>query len=78
MTVIKGKFDPYWHERHLIILVLNKHPLRKEELFEELRIQQRRRGLLGEKGIIHSESAYKYWVKNLKNQWVITEYGNML
>jgi len=78
MTVIKGKVDPYWHESHLIILVLNKHPLRKEELFEELRVQQRRRIVLGEKEIIHSKSAYKYWVKNLKNQRVITEYGNML
>ena len=78
MTVIKGNIDPYWHERHLIILILNKGSLVKDELFVKIREEQKERTILGEKGVTHSESAYRYWVKSLRNQWVISRRGDKL
>ena len=78
MAVIKGRIDTYWHESHLILLILNKYPLRKDELFKIIRHEQKKRTVLGERGISHSKSAYNYWVKKRKNQWVISERGNTL
>ena len=78
MAVIKGHIDPYWHESNLIILTLNKGPLRKDELFGKIREEQKKRIVFGEKEQTHTESAYRYWVKSRENQWVISRYGDKL
>ena len=78
MAIIKGYIDPYWHESGLIILILNRCALRKDELFEQIAQEQRKRIVLGEKEITHSKSAYRYWLKKHKSQWIISEYGDTL
>lgn len=78
MAIIQGEIDPYWHESHLIILILNKGPLPKGELLKNIRQEQKKRTVLGEKDTAHSKSAYYYWLKSRKNQWVVSERGGML
>jgi len=78
MAIIKGKIDPYWHESHLIILILSKGPLPKNELFKRLNQEQKKRTVLGEKEIAHSKSAYSYWLKSRKAQWIVSECENIL
>ena len=78
MPIIKGYIDPYWHERHLMILMLNKGPMRKHELFDEITKEQKKRIVLGEKEVAHSRSAYNYWVKRRESQRVISEHGSAL
>jgi hypothetical protein len=36
MPVIKRYIDLYWHESNLIILILNKGSLHKDELFRKI------------------------------------------
>jgi len=78
MAVIKGNIDPYWHESNLIILMLNKGSLQKDELFGKIREEQKERAVFGEKGQTHTESAYRYWVKQHENQSVISRCGDRL
>jgi hypothetical protein len=73
MPIIKGHIDPYWHESHIMILLLNKGPMRKRDLFDAIRKEQRQRIVLGEKGMTHSLSAYNYWVNRRKSQYVVEE-----
>ena len=73
MVVIKGHIDPYWHESHLMILILSRAPLRKEVLFEKVREEQKKRTVLGEKEITHSRSAYNYWLNKHLNRWIINK-----
>lgn len=73
MPIIEGYIDPYWHERHLMTLVLNKGSMRKHELFDEIREEQKKRTVLGEKEVAHSTSTYNYWVKRRESQWIINE-----
>ena len=78
MTIVKGYIDTYWHERHLMILVLNRGPMRKNQLFDEIRGEQRKRMVLGEKEVAHSKSAYNYWVNSRRSQWVLSKHGSIL
>lgn len=78
MAVIKGDTDPYWHEKELIILILNKGSLRKDELFGKIKEEQKKRTVFGEKGQTHKKSTYRNWVKSRENQWVITRCGDKL
>jgi hypothetical protein len=74
MAKIKGWADPYWHEKNLIILILNKGALRKKELFEKIREEQRNRIVFGEKGQTHSKDNYDKWLKSLEKQWIVSRY----
>lgn len=79
MAIIKGTIDPHWHESNLLIALLNKcGPMQKSELFECIREQQKAMFVLGEKGVTHSKSAYRYWVRARKKQGIITECDGML
>jgi hypothetical protein len=78
MAKIKGEIDPYWHESYLIILILNKGLISKDELFKKIRQEQKRRTVLGEKETAHSKSAYHYWLKARKKEWVVSECENTL
>ena len=78
MPIVKGYIDPYWHERHLMILKLNRGPTRKNQLFDEIREEQKKRIVLGEKEVAHSISAYNYWVNRRRSQWVINKHGSIL
>lgn len=49
MAIVKGNTDPYWHESKLIILILNKGSLQKDELFGKIREEQKKRTVFGEK-----------------------------
>lgn len=78
MVIVKGKINSFWHEKQLIVLILNKGSLPKNELFRKIRQEQKKRTVLGEKGIVHLKSAYEYWLKSRKNQWVVNECGDVL
>lgn len=78
MAIIKGYIDPYWHESYLMILILNQGHLKKNELFEKITQEQKKRTVLGEKEVTHSESAYRYWLKKHQNHWIINDYGDTL
>jgi len=73
MAKVKGYVDPYWHERHLMVLILNRSSMRKPELFDRVRIEQKKRDVLGEKGQAHSRRNYDHWVERRTDQWVIVE-----
>lgn len=78
MAVIKGYIDPFWHEEHLTILILNQGALEKPHLFERLAWEQASKFVLGERQITHSTSAYRYWIKRRKDQRLISESGKKL
>lgn len=73
MAKIKGYVDPYWHETYLMVLILNRGSMRKSELFDRVREEQKKRIVLGEKGQTHSRRNYDRWVERRKDQWVISE-----
>jgi len=52
--------------------------MRKNELFDEITEEQKKRTVLGEKEVVHSRSAYSYWVNCRESQWVISEYEGAL
>lgn len=78
IVIVRSDGDPFWHEKDLMVLILNRGPMLKRELFDELAREQKRKILLGEKGLEHSESAYRYWVKSRRSQWVISEHEGVL
>ena len=73
-----GYIDPYWHEKHLLILTLKNRSMRKHELFDEVAEEQKKRIVLGEKGVTHSRRNYKRWVGIREEQWVIGEHEGTL
>jgi len=78
MPIIKGYIDPYWHEKYLLILILNNGSMRKHELFDEIAEEQKKRIVLGEKEVVHSRRAHSYWVNYRESQWVISEHESTL
>ena len=63
--VITQDIDPDWHESHLLIQLMNIGPMPRKELFNRVREEQSKKKVLGEEGITHSESGYKYWLRKL-------------
>lgn len=78
MPIVKGYIDPSWHEKNLMVLALAKGSMRKCELFDEVRKEQKKRVVLGGEGITHSISAYNYWLKALEDQQIIHDNGSTL
>jgi len=78
MPITKGYIDPYWHEGYLMVLILNRGSMRKPELFDSVRIEQKKRDVLGEKGQAHYKSNYNHWVERRIDQLVIVECEGML
>lgn len=78
MAKIKGYVDPCWHEAYLMVLMLNRGSMRRAELFDRIREEQKKRVVLGEKGQAHSKRNYGSWVKRREDQWVISERGGTL
>jgi len=67
MAKVKGYVDPYWHERHLMVLILNRGSMCKPELFDRVREEQKKRTVLGEKRQTHSRCNYDRWVERRKD-----------
>jgi hypothetical protein len=78
MAVIKGDIDPHWHERELIVLILSRGPLQKNELFKRIAEEQEKRIVIDGEPRTHSKSAYEYWVKQHKEQWVVSQRAGTL
>ena len=57
---------------------IGKSAMRKRELFEEFTREQKKRTVLGEKGVAYSRFAYNYWVNSREKQWVISGHEGIL
>lgn len=68
----------FWHEKDLMVLMLNRGPMQKKELLDELAREQKKRIIFGQKDWTHSNSAYRYWLESRKRQRVISDHGSIL
>src|SRR3990172_2925083 len=78
MAVLNSVFPEKWHEQFSIIMLLEAGPFPRKELKEKLRSKQKR-GIYFSLGFEpHSDSAYNYWIRSLKEDGIIHEYGGKL
>lgn len=75
MTIISTEIDPLWHEELLTISLLNQGSCHKSELKNRIRHAQETRVAPFK---AHSESAYTYWFRALKNRGIVIEEGKIL
>jgi hypothetical protein len=74
MTIVSEAIDPLWqHEKFLTIEILSKGSCHRNELKKQIREVQ-------EKATFppHSERAYAYWFRDLKERRIVTEKGKIL
>ena len=75
LTVIVDSIDPLWHEELLTISLLNQGDCSRGELRKRIRWAQERKVAPFP---AHSNSAYNYWFRALKQRRIIIEYNGIL
>jgi len=75
MAVIVDSIDSLWHEELLTISLLNQGDCNRGELRKRIRCAQKRKVAPFP---AHSNSAYNYWIRALKQWIIIIEYNGIL
>lgn len=70
--------DRFWHEQALMVLILNRGPMHKKDLFDEIAREQKKRAIYGVKDWTHGRSDYRYWLESRKRQRVISDHDGLL
>lgn len=75
MTVFSEAVDPFRHEELLTIQLLGRGNCQRNELKKQIRKAQETTQTIFRP---HSESAYTYWFRALKNRGIVTEEDKLL